>query len=60
MPDDAPGDTSGLDFSAANRRMLFELGEQRAQDGSAWTTPPVPEASPPAGGSTSSAKAARR
>jgi hypothetical protein len=43
IPDDAPGDTSGLDFSAANRETLFQLGEQRALDGSAWLAPAVPE-----------------
>ncbi len=43
IPDDAPGDTSGLDFSAANRETLFQLGEQKALDGSAWIAPAVPE-----------------
>ncbi len=43
IPDDAPGDTSGLDFSAANRRTLFQLGEQRAEAGTAWATPVIPQ-----------------
>jgi hypothetical protein len=43
IPDDAPGDTSGLDFSAANREALFQLGEQKALDGTAWIAPAAPE-----------------
>lgn len=47
-PDDALGDTSGLDFSAANRRILFELGEQRAQDGLKLAgDPPMAKRKPP-------------
>jgi hypothetical protein len=48
IPDDAPGDTSGLDFSADNLRALFDLGRQRAEAGTAWTEPVIPEAAPPA------------
>lgn len=47
IPDDAAVDASGLDFSAENRRALFELGRQRAQTGEAWTTPTIPTEAPP-------------
>jgi hypothetical protein len=46
IPDDAPVDTSGLDFSAANRLTLFDLGRRRSEMEVAWTEPAVPEASP--------------
>lgn len=43
IPDDAPNDTSGLDFSAANRKALFELGYRRVTAEEAWTVPAMPE-----------------
>ncbi len=42
IPDDAPVDTSGLDFRAANREALFQLGYQRAISGQAWREPDAP------------------
>ncbi|UAL09649.1 patatin-like phospholipase family protein [Caulobacter segnis] len=59
IPDDAAGDTSGLDFSAANRQLLFELGRQRAEAGTAWTTPATPEDAKPPIAVPSSPPAAR-
>ena len=42
IPDGAEVDTSGLDFSAANREALFKLGYDRASTGKAWIAPEVP------------------
>jgi len=59
IPDNAPGDTSGLDFSAANRQVLFELGLRRAEMEVAWIDPTVSEPPPvvaaPAGTATAPA-----
>ncbi|MDI1365949.1 MAG: patatin-like phospholipase family protein, partial [bacterium] len=42
IPDDAEVDTSGLDFTAANRAALFKLGYDSAVSGTAWIAPEVP------------------
>ena len=50
IPDDAAVDTSGLDFSADNRRVLFDLGKRRAEMEIAWAQPAIPEAPQSTGG----------
>ena len=47
IPDEADVDTSGLDFKAANREALFELGYDRAATGKAWRAPEIPVELPP-------------
>jgi hypothetical protein len=47
IPDDAEVDTSGLDFKAANREALFQLGYDNAVSGKAWRQPEIPVEPPP-------------